>query len=190
MKTKNLFLMLLVLITFGSTEIFGQTVDAANTSQTTKAKRKYTKKPKAAADNSMSATTDATAKPKRKYTKKVKEATDNSVSTTTDATVKPKRSYIRKNQTTGVSSTPVTTENTVSAPKAKRTYTRKTPVTSTASPVVAQNNYQRTRSKTVTQQKVAYTPTSGGVEKNHQILVGPRGGKYYINKNGNKTYVK
>jgi colicin import membrane protein len=188
MKTKNLFLVLLVLITFGSTEIFGQTVEPASSSQTSRSKRKYTKKPKAAADNAISATTDATAKPKRKYTKKVKEATDNPVSTMTDATAKPKRTYTKKTQTTNVTSAPAVADNTVSTPKVKRSYTRKVPVNNPTSPAVVQNNYPQ--SKTVAQAKTPYTPKSAGVEKNHQILVGPRGGKYYINKNGNKTYVK
>ena len=81
--------------------------------------------------------------------------------------------------------------------KPKRTYTRKTPTVSASAPTavvtapaantVARNTYQ---AKKVAPQKAAYQPTSGGTSGNHQILVGPRGGKYYINKNGNKTYVK
>lgn len=34
------------------------------------------------------------------------------------------------------------------------------------------------------------SPSSGSSPSNHTIHTGPRGGKYYINKNGNKTYVK
>lgn len=31
---------------------------------------------------------------------------------------------------------------------------------------------------------------SGEMYNGHQVMVGSRGGKYYINKNGNKTYIK
>lgn len=87
--------------------------------------------------------------------------------------------------------------------KPKRKYTKKdaaTTTTVTPPPPVAINNPKpqtnnttyasAPKTKAPKPQKTVYTPTSGGVENNHQILVGPRGGKYYINKNGNKTYVK
>ena len=167
MKTKNLFLSLLLIITFGNCDLFAQTVQQTAATQTVKAKRKYTKKVKPEASASTSSTmsaSDAATKPKRKYTKKVK--VDNSTN------VAPAQ----------------TTAATVEMAKPKRTYTRKTPtVTATTSAPVAKTTYQP---KKVAAQKAVYQPTSGGTAGNHQILVGPRGGKYYINKNGNKTYVK
>lgn len=35
-----------------------------------------------------------------------------------------------------------------------------------------------------------YTPNYSPSSTSHSIQTGPRGGKYYINKNGNKTYIK
>ncbi|MFH0761446.1 MAG: hypothetical protein V2A67_08080 [Bacteroidota bacterium] len=38
--------------------------------------------------------------------------------------------------------------------------------------------------------KSSSVPTSSGTYNGKTIYTGPRGGKYYINKNGNKTYIK
>lgn len=34
------------------------------------------------------------------------------------------------------------------------------------------------------------TTSSSGAGGSHEIMTGPRGGKYYINSHGNKTYIK
>ncbi len=34
------------------------------------------------------------------------------------------------------------------------------------------------------------TNSSAETYNGHEVFTGPRGGKYYINKNGNKTYIK
>lgn len=34
------------------------------------------------------------------------------------------------------------------------------------------------------------TSSSTETYNGHEVFTGPRGGKYYINKNGNKTYIK
>ena len=37
---------------------------------------------------------------------------------------------------------------------------------------------------------IVTTPSGGESYNGHDITTGPRGGKYYINSNGNKTYIK
>lgn len=56
--------------------------------------------------------------------------------------------------------------------------------------------------KTKTTHKKTYSKRGGGsyatpntcssteTYNGHEVFTGPRGGKYYINKNGNKTYIK
>jgi colicin import membrane protein len=144
MKAKNLFLVALLMVTFGTSDLFAQVTQTTTTVQTSKPKRKYTKKIKA------DATYPTQGMP------------------STNAAVKPKRKYTRKT---------TVTSNTTMSPAAKTVSTK----------TVAKSTYQ---TKKTAPQKATYQPTSGGTVNGHQILVGPRGGKYYINKNGHKTYVK
>lgn len=46
---------------------------------------------------------------------------------------------------------------------------------------------KKTETKSV---KSSYRIENEEYYNGHKILTGPRGGKYYINKNGNKTYIK
>jgi colicin import membrane protein len=59
--------------------------------------------------------------------------------------------------------------------------TTSTTQTSNPQPLYTDNSYN----KTDTVSKTGLTPRTGAI-----IYTGPRGGKYYINKNGNKTYIK
>lgn len=45
------------------------------------------------------------------------------------------------------------------------------------------------RTKAKTHKVKATSSDSGDYYKGHKIYTGPRGGRYYINKNGNKTYI-
>jgi len=51
-----------------------------------------------------------------------------------------------------------------------------------------------TKEKTtkVAKKKTSVSNSSSSTEtyNGHEVITGPRGGKYYINKNGNKTYIK
>lgn len=40
------------------------------------------------------------------------------------------------------------------------------------------------------QENLKSNSTSNEYYNGHKIITGPRGGKYYINRNGNKTYIK
>lgn len=180
MKTTKLFLMLFLLTAFGTTEFFAQTVDTGT--PTTKTKRKYTKKSDASTSTMVTANGPVTAvntdaKPKRKYTKKTAVAVTPAVSTTTtdNSMVKPKRTYTRK--TVLNSATPTT--STVQPAASAQPATKYTQTATPAKTALAHNSV-----------KQAYNPTNGGDYNGHQVLVGPKGGKYYINKNGNKTYIK
>ncbi|MBK6977996.1 MAG: hypothetical protein IPH28_13570 [Cytophagaceae bacterium] len=53
------------------------------------------------------------------------------------------------------------------------------------------NTTKGTQANTTTQRKVASDDKSiGKDDKGRTIYEGPRGGRYYINSNGNKTYIK
>lgn len=176
MKTTKLFLMLLLITAFGTSDFFAQTVET-NT-PTTKTKRKYTKKNDASAaqvvpKNNSANPVNNSPKPKRTYTKKTDVSVTPAIPTTSTVTdnssTKPKRSYTKKK----VENPVAPTTNTMQ-PKTKTTPTA-APRKTTPSPTIA---------------KQPYNPANGGTYNGHQVLIGPRGGKYYINKNGNKTYIK
>lgn len=49
---------------------------------------------------------------------------------------------------------------------------------------------KKTKSKTHKTQKIRSSPSDNGDYYNgHKIYTGPRGGRYYINSNGKKTYI-
>jgi len=55
------------------------------------------------------------------------------------------------------------------------------------------NAQSKKKSKTKTTQTDKLKKTAeddGEYYHGHKVYTGPRGGKYYINKNGNKTYIK
>ncbi|WP_304344078.1 hypothetical protein [Chryseobacterium koreense] len=175
MKAIKILLMLLMITAFGTSELFGQTIDG--TAQTTKPKRKYTKKSEVAASvatNSATQSSPATsdAKPKRTYAKKPAATVTSPVASTAVNTdgAKPKRTY-SKNSTAPTEATPALNQNA------------QTPTASAHQPT-----YRRPAQTPAA--KIAYTPGNGGTYNGHQVFVGPKGGKYYINKNGNKTYIK
>lgn len=66
-----------------------------------------------------------------------------------------------------------------------------TPVDSTASIESTSQTKTTTSKSNKSETKVKETPTDDADTYNcHQILTGKGGGRYYINKNGNKTYIK
>ena len=78
------------------------------------------------------------------------------------------------------SNTKAEKEITVKTKTAKVEDTKKTTVPTKA-----------TQANTTTQKKVAGQDKSFGKDaKGRTIYEGPRGGKYYINSNGNKTYIQ
>lgn len=148
MKPIKIILMLLMFTAFGTSEFFGQTIEGST--QTTKPKRKYTKK------SDVVATSVVT-----------HSATE---STPAISKTKPKRTYSKSNTAPAVATpAPNPNEQTQTVSAHQPTY-RRPMQTPTA--------------------KIAYTPGNGGTYNGHQVFVGPKGGKYYINKNGNKTYIK
>ncbi|MCF3110247.1 hypothetical protein LL912_15795 [Niabella sp. CC-SYL272] len=64
-----------------------------------------------------------------------------------------------------------------------------------ATPMHAQTRKKATTQKTVTAKKAKPRKTKsiasddGEYYNGHKIYTGPRGGRYYINRNGNKTYI-
>jgi colicin import membrane protein len=48
----------------------------------------------------------------------------------------------------------------------------------------------RAAQQTIRQAPLRETESSAGTYNGHQIYIGPRGGRYYINGNGNKTYIR
>jgi len=57
-------------------------------------------------------------------------------------------------------------------------------------PAEAQKRKKSTTQKVQKVQKVKKQSSDAGEYYNgHKIYTGPRGGRYYINKNGNKTYI-
>ncbi|MGA9212588.1 hypothetical protein [Kaistella sp.] len=201
MKTTKFFLMLFLITVFGTADFYAQTANPATPA--TKTKRKYTKKTDLPAAVATPTTTDnSSTKPKRTYTKKSNTSvTPPVVATSTpsdNSSTKPKRTYTKKTDATvtPVAATSTTTDN--SSTKPKRTYPKKTSgtavttATNTVQPT-AQNAPTATPRKTApapAMAKQAYNPSNGGTYNGHQVLIGPKGGKYYINKNGNKTYIK
>ncbi len=106
------------------------------------------------------------AKPKRTYVKK------SEVPAATTPTAKPSRTYAKKTDNTVKPTTETENKN--------RTYTSNTKA---KSPKAKTN----TKAKTT---KASKTSKAVATENGRTIYTGPRGGKYYINKNGNKTYIK
>ena len=161
MKIKNLLLALSLLTAFGTSEILAQTTATT----TAKPKRTYTKKKVAPA-----ASTSESAKPKRTYTKKTDVAT-----TTTTAATTPKAAPTPKTATT-------TSTTTAAAPKK----------TSNSGSIFSKvfgsgSSSKSTSTKTAT---AGQSTKTGEMYNGHPVYVGSRGGRYYINKNGNKTYIK
>lgn len=125
--------------------------------------------------------TTATAKPQRTYSKK-----PDATKTSATATAKPQRTYTKKpDERTSATSTDA---------KPKRTYTKETTApakTATASSKAGNSAKAKATKQQSTQKPTGYQQTTTGKNYNgHQVMVGPRGGRYYINKNGNKTYIK
>ena len=140
-----------------------------------------------------------TTKPTRTYTKKVEQSTNNT------PTTKPTRTYATK---------VVTTNNSSNSVKPSRTYATKPENKSNSNtppiPKITENKPAKTEkvepqttapkkessgswfSKIFGNSKKSNTKaqTTNETYKGHQVLIGPKGGKYYINKNGNKTYIK
>jgi colicin import membrane protein len=153
----------------------------------------------------LAQSTTSTTKPKRTYAQKSPiEAS------TTVASQKTTRTYAPKNA--------VETSSPTSSQKPTRTYAKK-PDDRNANPIseVKKQSIPEKPKKTNTNETVTTTAekkpktsfwsslfggkskTSNGnhtsqktneTYKGHAVYVGPKGGKYYINKNGNKTYIK
>ncbi|KIA88870.1 hypothetical protein [Kaistella jeonii] len=180
MKTTKLFLILFLITAFGTSEFFAQRVDTS--APTTKTKRKHTKKSDDSPETVVTANGPVTSvtnevKPKRKYTRKTDLAVTPTISTTTNnSIIKPKRTYTRKTAVNAVAPTTSIVQTTTSSVQPATKYTQAVTPAKTA---LAHNTV-----------KQAYHPSNGGDYNGHQVLVGPKGGKYYINKNGNKTYIK
>ncbi|MBS1572297.1 MAG: hypothetical protein JST62_07895 [Bacteroidetes bacterium] len=135
-------------------------------------------------------------KPKRTYTQK----TNNTNVETTTAT-KPTRTYTTKENTTSTTPTPKPTRTYTTNPNKDTKSPQKTiPANNTS---VQNNNVPK---KEISEERKPaeesfWTKWFGKKSNNtsvkttelykgHPVYKGPKGGKYYINKNGNKTYIK
>jgi uncharacterized protein YgiM (DUF1202 family) len=55
---------------------------------------------------------------------------------------------------------------------------------------ILENSLSLAEAETSTTAIPSPTPSAGSGGSYHNVQTGPRGGHYYINKNGNKTYIK
>lgn len=122
----------------------------------------------------------------------VKETKHKKVKATTEQTTTTPANGMKKDGTPDMrlkankTKVQTTTTTVQPAPVAQPAATTKTQAVTKSAPVRVQQTTQTTSSTT---SKTA-DKSIGADSKGRTIYQGPRGGKYYINKNGNKEYVK
>ena len=160
-------------ILIASTSLLAQSTEGA-----TQAKRTYAPK------NTAEKPTIPSQKPTRTYANK------NSVESTSSTTsVKPTRTYAKKPENKNANPTPELKKQVL--PESSKTTT--TNRTETIKPTVekqAKTSFWSSLFGGKSKKSSNTSQKTNEIYKGHSVYIGPKGGKYYLNKNGNKTYIK